>query len=132
MIFKMSCLILSKIWNMLRQTCYLEYLLIQTNISFKDRLLKLEMLLARLSTTGMRVNISKSKIIAEQIEYLGYCIGSPDKVFNLNVTRMIWILSLTSRRPKQEKKNQILQFIGIVNYYRDMWFHRSSILARTH
>jgi hypothetical protein len=42
------------------------------NSSFKDHLLKLEMVLARLSTTGMRVNISKSKFFAEQIEYLGY------------------------------------------------------------
>jgi hypothetical protein len=32
------------------------------------------MVLARLSTTGMRVNISKSKFFVEQIEYLGYWI----------------------------------------------------------
>jgi hypothetical protein len=55
---------------------YLDDLLILTNNSFKDHLLKLEMVLARLSTTGMRVNISKSKFFAEQIEYLvpGYWI----------------------------------------------------------
>jgi phage-related protein len=52
---------------------YLDNLLILTNISFKDHLDKLEMVLARarLSTAGMRVNISKSKFFAEQIEYLG-------------------------------------------------------------
>jgi hypothetical protein len=63
---------------MLRLTCYLDDLLIltTTNNSFKDHLLKLEMILARLSTAGMRVNISKSKFFAEQIEYLalGYWI----------------------------------------------------------
>jgi hypothetical protein len=32
------------------------------------------MVLARLSTTGIRVNISKSNFFAEQIEYLGYWI----------------------------------------------------------
>jgi hypothetical protein len=32
------------------------------------------MVLARLSTSGMRVNISKSKFFAEQLEYLGYWI----------------------------------------------------------
>jgi hypothetical protein len=53
---------------------YLDDLLILTNSSFKDHLLKLEMVLARLSTAGMRVNISKSKFFAEQIEYLGYWI----------------------------------------------------------
>jgi hypothetical protein len=51
---------------------YLDDLLILTNNSFKDHLLKLEMVLARLSSAGMRVNISKSKFFSEQIEYLGY------------------------------------------------------------
>jgi hypothetical protein len=74
MFFKISCLSLSKIWNTLRLTFYLDDLLILTNSSFKDHLLKLEMVLARLSTADMRVNISKSKFFAEQIEYLGYWI----------------------------------------------------------
>jgi hypothetical protein len=55
---------------------YLDDLLILTNRdnSFKDHPLKLEMVLARISTVGMRLNISKSKFFAEQIEYLGYLI----------------------------------------------------------
>jgi hypothetical protein len=51
---------------------YLDDLLILTNNSFKDHLLKLEMVLAILSTAGMRVNISKSKFFVEKVEYLGY------------------------------------------------------------
>jgi hypothetical protein len=55
---------------------YLNDLLIPTNSSFKQYLLKLEMVLARLSTAGLRVYISESKFFAEQIEYLasGYWI----------------------------------------------------------
>jgi hypothetical protein len=53
---------------------YFDDLSIPTNSSFKDHLLELEMVLVRLSTAGMRVNISKSKFFAEQIEYLGYWI----------------------------------------------------------
>jgi hypothetical protein len=68
--FQTSCLRVSKIWNMLRQAYYLDDLLIITNISFKDHLLKLEMVLARFSISGMRMDISKSKFFAEQIEYL--------------------------------------------------------------
>jgi hypothetical protein len=74
MFFKTSCLSLSKICNMLRPRYYLDDLLILTNSSFKDHLLKFEMVIERLSTAGMRVNISKSKFFAEQIEYLGYWI----------------------------------------------------------
>jgi hypothetical protein len=72
--FKTSFLSLSKIWNMLRQTSYLDELLTITNSSFKYHLLKLEIILTRITTTGMRVNISKSKFFAGQIEYLGYWI----------------------------------------------------------
>jgi hypothetical protein len=68
MFFKTSCKILSKIWNMLRQSSFFDDLLILTNSSFKDHLLKVEMVLARFSTSGMRVNISKSKFFVEQIQ----------------------------------------------------------------
>jgi hypothetical protein len=76
MLFKISCLSLSKIWNTSRQPPYIDDLLMltTTNNSFKDHLLKLEMVLARLSTSDMRFNISKSKFFAEQIENLGYWI----------------------------------------------------------
>jgi hypothetical protein len=46
----------------------------QTSNNFADHLAKLEMVLARFSTAGRRVNASKSKFFAEQIEYLGYWI----------------------------------------------------------
>jgi hypothetical protein len=53
---------------------YLDDLLILANNNFKEHLVKLEMVLARLSTSGMRANISKSKFFEEQIEFLGYWI----------------------------------------------------------
>jgi hypothetical protein len=53
---------------------YLDDLIILTNSRFKDNGFDLEMVLARLSTAGIRVNISKSKFFAEQTEYLGYWI----------------------------------------------------------
>ena len=53
---------------------FLDDLLLLTNNIFADHLTTLEMVVARLSTAGMRVNASKSKFFAEQIEYLGYWI----------------------------------------------------------
>jgi hypothetical protein len=105
---------------------YLDDLLILTNSSFKDHLLKLEMVLARLSTAGMRVNISKSKFFAEQIEYLGYWITRKSiQPMRNKVEAIIHI-----KAPKTRK--ELRQFIGIVNYYRNMWFRRSELLARIH
>jgi hypothetical protein len=127
--FKTSCLSLSKIWNMLRLTCYLDDLLILTNISFKDHILKLEMVLARLSTAGMRLNISKSKFFAEQIEYLGYWITR--QVIQPIHNKVEAILNIKMPKTRNEEP-PTSQFIGIVNYYRDMWFRRSELLARFH
>jgi hypothetical protein len=107
---------------------YLDDLLILTNSSFKDHLLKLEMVLARISTAGMRVNISKSKFFAEQIEYLvpGYWITRQGIQPIHNKVEAI----LNIKAPKTRK--ELRRFIGIVNYYRNMWFCRSELLAKFH
>jgi hypothetical protein len=90
---------------------YLDDSLILTNCSFKDHLLKLEMVLARLSTAGMRVNISKSKFFAEQIEYLGYRITRQGVQPARNKVEMNTILNI--KAPKTRK--ELRQFIGIVH-----------------
>jgi hypothetical protein len=107
---------MSKIWNTLIQPYNLDDLLILTNNSFKYHLLKLEMVLAKLSTAVMRVNISKSKFFAEKIEYLEYWITRQSIQPIHNKVEAI----LNIKAPKTKKKNQLRQFIGIVNYYRDM------------
>jgi hypothetical protein len=81
------------------------------------------MVLARLSTAGMRVNASKSKFFAEQIEYLGYWITRKGIQPVYNKVEAI----LKIKAPKTRK--ELRRFIGIVNYYRDMWFCRSELLA---
>jgi hypothetical protein len=84
------------------------------------------MVLARLSTAGMRVNISKSKFFAEQIEYLGYWITRQ----GIQPMRNKVEATLNIKAPKTRK--EVRQFIGIFNYYLDMWFRRSELLARYH
>jgi hypothetical protein len=108
---------------MLRQRYYLDDLLILTNRnnSFKDHLLKLEMVPTKLSTAGMRVNISKSKFFAEQIEYLGYWItrqgtqpirNKVEAILNIKVpktrkaqqtTAVYWYSQLLSRHVVSQK-----------------------------
>jgi hypothetical protein len=82
---------------------YFDDLLILTNSTFKDHLLKLEMVLASLSTTGMRVNISKSKFFAEQIEYLQYWITTRQGIQPIsNIVEAI----LNIKAPKIRKVQQ--------------------------
>jgi hypothetical protein len=73
-----------------------------TNRSFKEHLLKLEMVLARLLTTGMRVNISKSKFFTEQIEYLGYCITRQGIKPMRNKVEMAAILNIKAPKTRDE------------------------------
>jgi hypothetical protein len=102
---------------------YLDDLLILTDKSFNDHLTKLEMVLTRLSTAGMRVNASKSEFIAVQIEYLGYWITrrGTQPVYNKVET----ILKIKAPTTKKELRH----FIDIVTYNSDIWFCRSELLA---
>jgi hypothetical protein len=87
---------------------YFDDLLILTNrkkTSFKDHLIKLQMVLARLSTAGMRVNISKSKFFAEQIEYLGYLITRQGIQPIRNKVEAI----LNIKAPKTRKQDRTMQ-----------------------
>jgi hypothetical protein len=86
------------------------------------------MVVARLSTTGMRSNASKSKFFAEQIEYLGYWITR--KGIQPVHGKVEAVLKIKAGKTKAGKtKEELLQFIGIINYYRNMWFCRSELLA---
>ena len=91
----------------------LDDLLVLTNKTFKYHLLKLELVLARLLNDGMRVNASKSKFFAEQIEYLGYWITRQgiQPVYKT-------IEAILSSKTRKELR----QFIGIIYYYCDVCF----------
>jgi hypothetical protein len=62
------------------------------------------MVLARLSTAGMKVNISISKFFAEQIEYLGYWITRQDIQPMCNKVELNAILNI--KAPKIRKDQQ--------------------------
>jgi hypothetical protein len=109
---------------------YLDDLLVLTNISFKDHLIKLEMVLARPSTVGMRVNISIYKFFAEQIEYLECWITRQGIQPIRNKVKINVILRINA--PKTRNHNKLLLFISRVSYCRDMWFRRSELLSLIH
>jgi hypothetical protein len=69
------------------------------------------MVLARLSTAGMRVNISKSKFFAEKIEYLGYWITRQSIQFIRKKVEMDSILDIEAPITRKVLR----QFIDIVN-----------------
>ena len=102
---------------------YIDDLLMFSNKSYDDHLNKLSKVLHRIQKAGLKVNDTKSFFAKHELEYLGYWISRagiqplPKKV---NA-----ILSIAPPRTQKELRS----FIGIINYYRDMWIRRSDILA---
>ncbi len=88
-----------------------------------EHLQKMETVLTRLRDAGLKVNAAKLSFCAHEIEYLGF------------------ILTREGIKPQQMKVQAILAlnppnnvmelrlFLGIVQYYRDMWARRSEMLA---
>ena len=102
---------------------YIDDLLVLTKDSFEDHLDKLELVLKRLERAGLKVNAKKSFFARAELEYLGYWITRegikplPDKV------------KAILRLAEPTNRKELRSFIGIVNYYRDMWVRRSHVLA---
>ena len=102
---------------------YLDDLLTITKSNLSDHLDKLKKVLTRLREAGLKVNAEKSKFCAHETDYLGY------------------ILTRDGIKPQSKKIEAILainpptnvkelrRFLGMVQYYRDMWIRRSEMLA---
>ena len=102
---------------------YIDDLLVVSNDDLDTHLEHLEEVLSRLSTAGLKINSSKSFFCRTELEYLGYLISK--KGIIPTIKKVSAILALGT--PKTRKK--LRSFIGMVNYYRDMWPQRSHLLA---
>ena len=102
---------------------YIDDILITSNGSFEDHLNKLDQVLMHLERAGFRANVRKCFFAQDNLDYLGYHLTrnsiqpQPKKVEAI----------LRLQAPKN--KRQLRHFLGMVNYYRDMWRRRSHILA---
>ena len=94
-----------------------------TSGTFEDHIAKLENIFQRLQAAGLKVNIEKSFFGKVQLEYLGYWI-TRDGVLPVS-KKVDAIIALKS--PTTVK--QVRSFVGMVNYYRDMWKRRSHLLT---
>ena len=77
----------------------------------------------RLNEAGLKINASKSSFGCAELEYLGYWISRTGiRPIDKKVDAIRNLKSPTTRK-------ELRHFIGLVNYYRDMWPQRSEILA---
>lgn len=102
---------------------YIDDILVLTSGEFSTHMEQLDEVLSRLSMAGLKVNANKSFFGKHELEYLGYWITREGiKPVTKKVEAIQKLAEPTNRK-------ELRSFIGLVNYYRDMWIRRSDILA---
>jgi hypothetical protein len=97
--------------------------LVITRGTLEDHLVKLREVLRRLRGVGLKVNAAKSFFCIHEIEYLGYILTREGIKPQLKKVQAILALN-----PPHNMK-ELRQFLGMVQYYCDMWAKRSKMLA---
>ena len=102
---------------------YIDDLLVISRSSVEEHLQHLEEVLSRISEAGLKINASKSTFCTNELEYLGYVINRQG--IRPKVKKVEAILQI---EPPKNRKT-LRSFIGMVNFYRDVWPQRAHILA---
>jgi hypothetical protein len=84
---------------------------------------QVQTVLSRLEKAGFRANVRKCFFAKSEIDYLGYWLTR--KGIQPQPKKVEAVLRL--KPPKNRK--QLRHFLGMVNFYRDMWRRRSHLLA---
>ncbi len=102
---------------------YLDDLLCISRSSLEDHLSKLEEVLRRLHYAGLKVNADKLTFCALEMEYLGYILTRVGIKPQSNKVQAI----LAIQTPQNVR--ELRHFLGMVQYYRDLWARQSKMLA---
>ncbi len=101
---------------------YLDDLFCISKLSREDHLEKLEVVLRQLSNAGLKVNAAKSTFCTLELEYLGYVLTRDGiKPQSNKVQEIPAIKPPTGVR-------QLRYFLGMVQYYRDLWTRQRKML----
>ena len=102
---------------------YMDDLLVVTRGTYEEHLEELEIVMKRLTKAGLKCKIDKCLFCQPEIEYLGYIITKEGVKPQPKKVQAI----LDMQRPTT--KTEVRHFLGMVQYYRDLWPRRSEICA---
>jgi hypothetical protein len=102
---------------------YLDDLLCISKLSLEDHLEKLEEVLRQICDAGLKANAAKSTFCTLEIEYLDYVLTRDGIKPQSNKVQAI----LAIKPPTGVK--QLRHFLGMVQYYCDMWARQSNMLT---
>ena len=102
---------------------YIDDLLITTKSNWEDHLHQVEIVFHRIQEAGLKINAKKSFFGRDELEYLGYWISR--KGIQPIAKKVEAIKNLVAPKTRRELR----RFIGMINYYQDMWLKRLHLLA---
>ena len=102
---------------------YIDDILLTTKKDWSDHLLHLEQVLQKLAEAGLKVNADKSFFGRHECEYLGYWVT------RTGIRPLVKKVQAITNIKAPTTQKQVRSFVGLVNYYRDMWPRRSHMLA---
>ena len=102
----------------------IDNIILFTKLSFEHHVQRLALVLDRLQSQNLHVHIEETLHLLLQ-RLITLVIPYPPKVLNRNYQKIMAILALAE--PKNKK--QLRSFLGFVNFYRQLWYHRSHIIT---
>ena len=102
---------------------YIDELLVLSKDTFADPLERLDKVLNLIEKAGLKCNEEKCTLCATQVKYLGYLLIR-DGICPLPAK----VSAILAIKPPKNVRN-IRRFLGIIQYYQDLWGERSHILA---
>jgi hypothetical protein len=102
---------------------YVDLFLVINKSSHDDNLGKFEQIFIQLHNAGLKINVAKSFFCAHETEYLGYILTRGGIKPQPKKVQAILALNLS------KSVKELQRFLGMVQYYKDMWAKRSEMLA---
>ena len=102
---------------------YLDDVLVLTETCYKDHMQELEQVFVRLKAAGLQCNAQKCNFAAYETEYLGY------KLTQTGIQPQVKKIAAIQAIAEPVNKKELRRFIGLCNYYRDLWPQRAHTMA---
>jgi Reverse transcriptase (RNA-dependent DNA polymerase) len=102
---------------------YIDNIILFTKLSFHHHLQRLALVLERLQSQNLHVHIEDTFLATQQVDYLGYTLSS--KGIKPQNQKILAVLALAEPSNKRQPRS----FLGFVNFYRQLWYHRSHIIS---
>ena len=103
--------------------CYIDDILVLSKGTFQDHIDKLSQCFERIRKAGLKLNGEKCHFGLKEIPYLGYIITQDG--IKPDPKKIEAVMNIT----QPETVKDLRAYIGLVQYYRDMWQRRSHILS---